>query len=216
MHYENIDCSSFWEFQQAIQTTNVLLKGTPHHLDDKKLCERIEAWMDQVLYVQATNAKYNEIVELHDWLSEVKSLDDKKRFERLQAIEAFEQSAAASRAVSRANTTNQSQNGVLTGPSRKANSGPTASAPADSAAAKSDYPPKLTEEEKALLLKYDGCLKCRKPFVAHKGSDKAPGCVFPVRTSYRLHTCHVRYHYGCYARQLQSKGGLRCPAHREQ
>src|SRR5882762_4084903 len=147
------DASSFWEFQQAIQTTNVLLKGTPHHLDDKKLRERIEAGMDQVLYVQATNAKYNEIVELRDWLSKVKSLDDEKHFEHLQAIKASEQSAAASCAVSHANTINQSQNGVLTSPSCKANSGPTASAPADSAAAKSDYPPKLTEEEKALLLK---------------------------------------------------------------
>jgi hypothetical protein len=57
------DASSFLEFQQAIQTTNALLKGTAHHLDDKKLCEHIEAGMDQVLYVQATNAKFNEIVE---------------------------------------------------------------------------------------------------------------------------------------------------------
>jgi hypothetical protein len=58
------DASSFWEFQQAIQTTNTLLKGTPHHLDDKKLHEHIEAGMDQVLYMQATNAKFDEIVEL--------------------------------------------------------------------------------------------------------------------------------------------------------
>jgi hypothetical protein len=129
------------------------------------------------------NAKYNEIIELREWLSEVKALDDEKRFERLQAIKAFEQSTAASCAVSHANASG-SQN-ILTGrPSRQANSGPTASAPADSTA-KPDYPPKLTDEEKALLLKYDGCLKCRKPFVFHKGSDKAPGCVFPVRTGYK-------------------------------
>jgi hypothetical protein len=41
------------------------------------------------------------------------------------------------------------------------------------------------EEEKALLIKFDGCLKCCKPFVYHKGSDKAPGCMFPIHTSYK-------------------------------
>jgi hypothetical protein len=82
------DTSCFWEFQQAVQTTNTLLKGTPHHLNDKKLCECIEARMDQVLYMQSTNAKYNKIVKPHDWLSEVKSLNDKKCFECLQAIKA--------------------------------------------------------------------------------------------------------------------------------
>jgi hypothetical protein len=30
------DTNSFWDSQQAVQTTNALLKGTPHHLDDKK------------------------------------------------------------------------------------------------------------------------------------------------------------------------------------
>ena len=51
------DSSSFWEFQVAVQTTNALLKGTPHHLDEQKLHEHIEAGMDQVLYIQAINAK---------------------------------------------------------------------------------------------------------------------------------------------------------------
>jgi len=178
------DTSSFWVFQQAVQTTNALLKGTPHHLDDQKLRERIKAGMDQVLYVQVMNAKLNDLVELREWLSEVKSLDDEKCFEHLQAIKAFEQSAAGSHAVSRVHAASQPQNNVLAGPSRRANSGPSALAAADFAA-KPDYPPKLTDEEKALLLKYDGCLKCRKPFVFHKGSDKAPGCVFPVRTGYK-------------------------------
>ena len=72
------DPKSFWEFQIAVQSTNTLLKGTPHHLDDVKLRERIEAGMNQVLYVQATNAKCNEIVDFRDWLAEVKRVDDEK------------------------------------------------------------------------------------------------------------------------------------------
>jgi hypothetical protein len=112
----------------------------------------------------------------------VKQLDDEKHFERQQNIKAVEQSAAANRAVSRvaATSQNSSHNTTLSGPSHKVN---TASTPA-TVASKTDYPPKLTDEEKTLLLKYDGCLKCRKPFVFHKGSDRAPGCTFPVETGY--------------------------------
>jgi hypothetical protein len=41
------DPKSFWEFQIAVQSANMLLKGTPHYLDEKKLCECIEAGMNQ-------------------------------------------------------------------------------------------------------------------------------------------------------------------------
>jgi hypothetical protein len=127
--------------------------------------------MDQVLYVQVMNTKLNELVELHEWRSEVKFLDNEKCFEHLQAIKAFKQSAAGSHAISCAHAASQPQNNVLAGPSRRANSGPSALAATDFAA-KPNYPPKLTDEEKALLLKYDGCLTCHKPFVFHKVPTK--------------------------------------------
>ena len=57
--------------------TNVLLKGTPHHLDEQKIRECIEGRMDQVLYVLATNAKCNDIGDLREWLAEIKCLDDR-------------------------------------------------------------------------------------------------------------------------------------------
>jgi hypothetical protein len=95
------DSMTFWEFQVAVQTTNALLKGTPHHLDEAKLCERIQSGMDQVLYAQATHAKCNDIADLHMWLADVKQLDDEKRFEIQQNIKAFKASAAATCAVSR-------------------------------------------------------------------------------------------------------------------
>ena len=77
---------------------------------------------------------------------------------------------------------------TLSSPSHKANIIPTASTATITAMTKTDYPPKLTEDEKCLLLKYDRCLKCWKPFVYHKGLDKAPGCSFPVSTGYRALT----------------------------
>ena len=43
MHQDNL---MFWEFQVVVQTTNMLLKGMPHHLDEMKLCERIQSGMD--------------------------------------------------------------------------------------------------------------------------------------------------------------------------
>jgi hypothetical protein len=144
MHQDSL---SFWEFQVTIQTTKALLKGMTYHLDQTQLCERIQSGMDQVLYAQATNAKCNGIVNLHDWIGEVKRLDDKKRFERLQAIKDFEQSAAANHAASHTNSTSQNvaQSSGLNGPSRKVNT-------AAPNVTKTDYPPKLTDEEKSLLL----------------------------------------------------------------
>jgi hypothetical protein len=177
------DSMSFWDFQVAVQTTNALLKGTPRHLNEAKLRERIQSRMDQVLYLQASNAKCNEIADLRKWLAKVKDLDDEKHFERLQNIKAFEASAAATRAVSRVVNTSQNvtSNSILNRPSCKVNT----PAPISTVSSKADYPPKLSEEEKTLLLKYDGCLKCCKPFVYHKGSDKVPSCNFPVGTNYK-------------------------------
>ena len=45
--------------------------------------------MDKVLYVQAMNAKCNNIIDFYDWLAEVKQVDDKKRFECEQAIKSL-------------------------------------------------------------------------------------------------------------------------------
>ncbi|KIM73627.1 hypothetical protein PILCRDRAFT_15062 [Piloderma croceum F 1598] len=161
---------SFWEFQVMVQTTNALLKGTPHYLEEQKICECIEGGMDQVLYVQATNVKCNNIEDLCEWLAEVKHLNDEKHFECLQAINAFKQSATASCAAACVgNNAQNAFNNALAVPSHKAN---TPSLP-------------FANEEKMLLLKYEGCLKCCKPFVYHKGSDKAPDCSFPVGTGYK-------------------------------
>jgi hypothetical protein len=68
----NQDSQSFWKFQLAIQTTNVLLIGTPRYLVEKKLKEQIEAGMDQVLYVQSVNVKFDSIIGFRKWLAEVK------------------------------------------------------------------------------------------------------------------------------------------------
>src|SRR6266436_2061575 len=82
------DPMNFWEFQVAVQSMNALLKGTLHHLNEDKLRERIEAGMNQVLYVQVTNVKVNLVKDFCKWLAEVKGLDNKKCFERDQAIKA--------------------------------------------------------------------------------------------------------------------------------
>jgi hypothetical protein len=43
----------------------------------------------------------------------------------------------------------------------------------------------LSKPNYTLLLKYEGCLKCCKHFVYHKGSNKTPSCPFPVGTGYK-------------------------------
>ena len=74
----------------------------------------LKASMNQVLYMQVTNMKCNNIVDFHEWLAEVKCVDDKKCFEHNQAVKAFEQSAASNCAASHADNT-------LLGPSCKGN-----------------------------------------------------------------------------------------------
>jgi hypothetical protein len=176
---------SFWKFQVAVQTTNALLKNTTHHLDEQKLHEHIEGGMDQVLYVQATNAKCNEIVGLRNWIAEVKQLDDMKHFKRHQAVKAFKQSAVASSTAS--HTSNSAQETFqatgLSKPSCKVN---IASARLNNLfSQKINYPPTLTTEEKSLLFAYNGCFKCQNFFVYHKRSDKVAGCTFPIGTRYK-------------------------------
>jgi hypothetical protein len=86
MHQESL---TFLQFQVTVQMMNMLLKGTPHYLDESKLHEHIQSGMDQVLYAQATNAKCNDIADLCEWITEVKDLDNEKRFEHQQNIKAF-------------------------------------------------------------------------------------------------------------------------------
>ncbi|KIM88342.1 hypothetical protein PILCRDRAFT_85536 [Piloderma croceum F 1598] len=166
------------DFQVVVQSMNALLNGTPHYLDKDRLQERIEARMNQVLNVQVMNTKLHEVKDFWKWLTGVKSLDNEKCFETNQAVKAFEKSVAVSHAASH----KTQNNNVLSGPSCKANAIPAAPT------ANNNYPPKLTNEEKNLLLRNNGCLKCHKPFMFHKDSDKAPGCPFPVGTGYRTPT----------------------------
>jgi hypothetical protein len=145
------DPMNFWEFQVAVQSTNALLKGTAHYLDEVKLRERIEAGINQVLYVQATNTKLNLVKDFHKWLAKVKQLDDEKCFKCDQAIKAFEPSVAASHAAS----CDAATQNMFSSPSCQANVASATPTTVTTAPPKADYPPRLTDDKKCLLLKYN-------------------------------------------------------------
>src|ERR1700683_5637656 len=97
----------------------------------------------------------------------------------------FQASVASSCAASHADYFQQNMNhaNILSSPSCRGNS--SSAPPCTAATPKADYPPTFTKEEESLLIKYNGCLKCHKPFFYQKGSNKDPSCFFSIGMAYK-------------------------------
>ena len=144
----------FEDWAASIQSMNVSLRGTPSHLDDDRIRLQLEAGLDEDLQTAARDAKAHEELSLHPWIAKIKDLDNRRVIQRKRVAEAVEEAM-------------KSNKKPFSSSSRYANtSDPKPNPP--SASSTRDFPPKLTEEERRLLMEFFGCLKCRKFFAGHR------------------------------------------------
>lgn len=159
---------NFWDFSVQVQTKNSLLINTPSHLNDEQLRHRMESGMNPKLALRCRLEKAgvvqnNDLNKLATWLTDIKRVDDLIRAERAD----FHEFALKTRESTRRSNT-------LTEPSRRVNSAPvitvnTSNAPIPSTSRA--ILPKLTSTERQLLYDNEGCLKCRRVYVAHRSSN---------------------------------------------
>jgi len=162
---------SFWDWSIVQRNLNSLLINTPHYLTDEQLHNTLEANLDPDLLIAYNDAKVTE-TKLDDWLSKVKTIDDKTRREqdvlKRLALEAARGEAARGDAAR--GTKRNGQAAGISEPSRNYNrpNNNNTSSTSSSAFVKL---PRLTDAEKNLLDENQGCRKCRRFFVSHHSTN---------------------------------------------
>ena len=144
----------FEEWASSIQSLNVSLRGTNSHLDDARIRLQLEAGLDEELQTSARDAKAHDELSLQPWITKIKELDNRRFIQRKRVAEAVEEAM-------------KSNKKPFSSSSRYANTPDSKSNP-PSASSTRDFPPKLTDEERRLLMEHQGCLKCRKFYAGHR------------------------------------------------
>jgi hypothetical protein len=167
---------TFWNFAIRAQAKNSLLKNTASYLDDANLRHQLEAGMNERLAKKCISEKVNTIVDLREWMMEVKNLDDSLTEDRREW-----------EAISRANRDAGRKANVFGEPSRRLNANSNSgNASSINTNARTAGLPKLTEGERKLLSDNDGCFKCRSFFAGHRSNNCKND--FPPAVNYKTLT----------------------------
>jgi hypothetical protein len=73
---------TFWDFSVKVQAKNSLLRNTASHLDEDKLCYRIESGMSQKLVLRCRLEKSSQVKQFPKWITEIRRIDDLMRNEK--------------------------------------------------------------------------------------------------------------------------------------
>ena len=178
----------FHEWAYEMQTRNALLRGRLYHFEDDTLRETLENNMDQGLELRIRRLAIAATVPLRDWIETVKAEDEFVSRERKEAKEMAREMYRMERAEYRVertgmkNITNSGRSfGTDSNVGRTVGTravGNSVTRPTGSAAL-----PKLTPAERSIIFDHQGCFKCRRLYVNHKGANCQNG--FPSGSSYK-------------------------------
>jgi hypothetical protein len=169
----------FWDFAQDVRALNIVLRGTPSHMDDSMLRNQLEAGLEPSLQAECSREGLCAITTLKDWIERVKKVDERLASDRKRYRDIFieESNIRASKRPALGN-------------SRIPNA-PTSNSTSSAASSSGTKPfvrlPKLTDAEKDLLRAHSGCFKCRR-FNAGHGSNSADCPGFPSGGGYKTIT----------------------------
>src|SRR5277367_5933879 len=149
---------NFFHWAQEMKALNIVLRGSPSHLDDATLRNQMEAALHSELRTACSREEIHKITDLKPWIERVKKVDERLESEKKRYREIFAEESSRS-----------SKRPALANYSRTAN---TTSSSATIASSQSRvYPPKLTPAETALLRLHHGCFKCRRFNQNHSAKD---------------------------------------------
>jgi hypothetical protein len=145
----------FADWTRRLRELNVTLIGTPSHFNDRQMRAQLESCIDKDLRQLARLEDAHKIRELVPWVNKLRDLDLRRTNDRKRRHEEF---------------LNWQTKERQPGSSRYRPTDPT---PRTRATDKppSEFPPKLTPDERRVLQEHDGCFKCRKLNAGHRASD---------------------------------------------
>jgi hypothetical protein len=157
---------SFWTYAICAQAKNSLLRNTTSHLDKNNLRHQLEAGINDRLARKCASEKANNVVDFHDWLAEIKRIDDNLNDNRKE----WEAITKAGREASR-------KAYPLGEPSRHLNVQLSTSSSTNTPCI---ILPKLTENKRKLFSANNGCFKCRTFFANHQSSACKSNFLLPI------------------------------------
>ncbi|KAK7687621.1 hypothetical protein QCA50_008835 [Cerrena zonata] len=171
---QQFESNLFEDWVITLEKKNTLLKGTAFHFDDVRLRAQITAnACDDVRDACNLDATRN-ILDFKDWKEALTRVDAQRVKDRAR-MDARVNSVIAAQAAHRSAGRSSSSH------SQSHSTQPSSSSSTSSSTC--NRPPKLTDEEKRLILKYHGCFKCRKLNVNHVSANCPDD--FPSPVGYR-------------------------------
>src|SRR5277367_6061247 len=149
---------NFFHWAQEMKALNIVLRGSPSHLDDATLRNQMEAALHSELRTACSREEIHKITDLKPWIERVKKVDERLESEKKRYREIFAEESSRS-----------TKRPALSNDSRTANTLSSTATPASTASRV--YPPKLTPAETALLRLHHGCFKCWRFNQNHSAKD---------------------------------------------
>jgi hypothetical protein len=169
LHSSRMANDTFWDWSIKFQSMNALLRDTDSHMTNAQMRTHMDANMHPNLQKDC-NERKKELLPITNfklWVNAVNEIDEKRQRKRTEWLE--EMLAYGSRSSSsssrNANSNNNRSRSALA-PSSSQNVF-TTSAPTGL--------PRLTAEERQILMKHQGCFKCRVPYSNHVQANCTTG-----------------------------------------
>ena len=144
---------------------NCVLRNTRSHLSEERLRDTLEANIDGDLRLLAREADASGKKKLADWMDLMERLDAKRKMELKRQQEVAADEVQRNSSAKRQNSRNSGTFSVSSGRSDQKRL------------------PRLTQEERDILSKHQGCFKCRRVCQDHRAGGCPHG--FPSAENYR-------------------------------
>ena len=66
----------FWDFSQDVRALNIILRGTPSHLNESMLHNQLEAGLESLLQAECICEDLSMITSLKEWIEHMKKADE--------------------------------------------------------------------------------------------------------------------------------------------
>jgi hypothetical protein len=149
---------NFYTWMTTIRRYNAALRGSTSFLDDKELCHCLESGLDDDLKNRAQLEQANNLTDLAQWTQKIRDIDSHRQSEWKRLVSDIEEH------IGRMFKKVYAQHTACA-------SMPAGNAPrpgGNTTTSKSDYPPRLTDNECQLLREHHGCFKCHEFYTEHQ------------------------------------------------
>lgn len=185
---------SFDVWVTSLEKQNAYLRDTPHRLSDTALRGLITATACEEMRFLMLRSEYFSLDEYSAWKAALIVFDNERLTNRKRRFREYEQFARSKSApvsgFSKARSGNSTTGSAGASGSDKSRNTGNSGGSTTSAGPSKPKVPRLTEDERKILMDNDGCFKCRRIGAGHQSKDCQVG--FPDLAAYKTPAEQVR------------------------